>query len=97
MSSPNFSHLKFRPVLTFEQITNICALCKSNPTPETASILKTLIPLVAKIEIGAINPAYKLSETHAIKQAESSERSKYENGLMNPEEELAYETKILGV
>jgi hypothetical protein len=96
-STPNLSHLKFRPVLTFTQITDMCALCKSTGSPESLSILKVLIPLIAKIEIGAINPAYKLSETHALKMTEASERQKYEQGMMTAQEEMDYETKILGV
>jgi hypothetical protein len=61
------------------------------------SVIKTLVPIVAKIEVGAINPAYKLSETHAIKVAEKNERERYENNLMSPEEEADYEARILGL
>ena len=86
---------KFRPVLTLEQIEYIIHQMDRS-APEAKSVLKVLIPLVAKIEIGAISPAYKLSEIHAIKQAETSERVRYENDLMTPEEEAEYESKIFG-
>lgn len=89
---------KFRPVLTLEQIHHISHHFQQNPQDTLGqSILKVLIPLIAKIEVGAINPAYKLSETHALKLAEAAERQKYENGLMSTEEEARYETEILGV
>jgi hypothetical protein len=86
---------KFRPVLTLEQIEHIIH-SMDRSQPEAKSVLKVLIPLVAKIEVGAINPAYKLSETHLIKQTERSERERYENDLMSPEEETEYESKIFG-
>ena len=96
MSSPNFNHLKFRPVLNLAQIKHITDLVSLDDSYISQSIKKVMIPLIAKIEVGAINPAYKLSETHAIKMQESSERQRYENDLMSPEEQSAYELKILG-
>lgn len=103
------SLLKFRPVFTLEQIQYISELCSIQPYHTTTadpvllydgvmrhSIRKVLVPLIAKVEVGAINPAYKLSETHALKQAESAERNRYENNLMTPSEEAIYESKILG-
>ena len=111
--------VKFRPVLTLEQIRHIvwlttlqdavdhaAATTAGIDPPDLArdaianmnrSIKQVMIPLLAKIEVGAINPAYKLSETHAIKKAEISLRERYENNLMSPEEESEYETHILGV
>jgi hypothetical protein len=106
------SLLKFRPVLTLEQIKQIIYLTQEDDsfsdfagldpdsvnTPEiNKSIRRVLIPLLAKIEVGAINPAYKLSEIHAVKMAESAERQRYENDLMSPEEMLVYENKLLGI
>lgn len=90
-------NLKFRPVLTLSQIQNICALAQDNGSPESHSILKALIPIIAKIEVGAISPAYKLSEIAQAKQIERSERERYENDLMTSEESEAYESKILGI
>ncbi len=97
------ANLKFRPALTVTQLVHILDLIhvadtQAAPTkiPSNESIKKILIPLLSKIEIGSITPAYKLSETHAIKQAEKSERERYENSEMTPEEESAYETKLLG-
>jgi hypothetical protein len=89
---------KFRPVLTLEQIEYIIHSLRSNTDDagRAKSVLKVLIPLVAKIEVGAINPAYRLSETYILKQAEKSERERYENDLMSPEEEAKYEAKIFG-
>lgn len=89
-------NLKFRPVLSLEQINHIIdAMTHSDPL--TISIRRVLIPLVAKIEVGAISPAYKLSETHALKMAESDANKRYQSGEMTPEEEAEYEAKILGV
>jgi hypothetical protein len=96
-------NLKFRPALTVVQLVHIldlihCADLQSAPTktPSNESIKKIIIPLLAKIEIDSITPAYKLSESHALKQAEKLERERYENSEMTAEEELEYETKILG-
>jgi hypothetical protein len=89
--------LKFRPVLTLEQLRHIICLTGIKEDDMDVSIRRVLIPLLAKIEVGAINPAYKLSETHAIKQAETTERQRYERGEMTLEEETTYESKILGV
>ena len=99
--------LKFRPVLTLEQIRFIVYHLQTSPDTDISdkvyndeilqSIKRVLVPMIAKVEVGAINPAYKLSETHAIKQQESSERQRYERGEMSAEEEATYESKILGV
>jgi hypothetical protein len=89
--------LKFRPVLTLDQLRHIICLTGIKEDDMDVSIRRVLIPLLAKIEVGAINPAYKLSETHAIKQQEVLDRTRYENGAMSPAEEAAYESKILGV
>ena len=88
---------KFRPVLTLSQIRHIIELTGIHENPVDIELRKILIPMVAKIEVGAINPAYKLSETHAIKQAQIAERQRYENDLMTPEEESDYELKIMGL
>lgn len=87
---------KYRPAFTASQIQHILHNLPSND-PTSKSIAKILIPLLAKVEIGAVSPAYKLSETHMIKQAEISDRKRYENGEMDAEEEADYESKILGV
>lgn len=98
MTSHNHSHLKFRPVLTLGQIQYLATLVDQySETPIAVSIKRILVPLIAKIEVGAINPAYKLSETHAIKLSEAALRKDYESGAMTPEQELEYEAKILGI
>ena len=93
--------MKFRPVLTLAQIHCVSKLCKDNQGnaefPEIESVLKVLVPLIAKIEVGAISPAYKLSEIHMLKQADKSDRERYEAGLMDAHEEIMYESKILGM
>ena len=89
--------LKFRPQFTLPQIKHILALTGINETPRDIEIRKILVPMVAKIEVGAINPSYKLSETKIIKDAERNERERYENDLKSQEEIVAYENKILGV
>lgn len=99
----DYKHMthKFRPVLTLEQIMHLSNLCRANEAGQdqhlSLSCLKVLVPIVAKIEVGAINPAYKLSETHQLKLSESQRRKDYENGHMTPEQEQAYETEILGL
>lgn len=96
------SSVKFRPVLTLAQMQHIAEMChaaqhqESDGYETSASILKVLVPMIAKIEVGAITPAYKLSEHHIAKQFDKSERERYESGLMGAEEELLYEAKILG-
>ena len=59
--------LKFRPVFTLTQLQTIARMCQEHEAQmETTSILRVVVPMIAKVEVGAINPAYKLSETHAI-------------------------------
>jgi hypothetical protein len=88
---------KFRPVLTLEQIVRISDLVLQSTIPVDISIKRILVPMIAKVEVGAINPAYKLSEIHAAKMAEAEARRRYENDLMSPEEMVEYENRILGV
>jgi len=98
---------KFRPVLTVEQISYIANLCHASISDGNVdavydpilslAVRKVLIPMLSKMEVGAINPAYKLSEAQIIKNAEKSERERYENDLMSAEEAMEYESKILGV
>ena len=95
--SVNHNLVKFRPVLTLSQLQHIAYLCKQDENSVTQGILKVVVPMIAKVEVGAINPAYKLSETHIQKQAEIAERQRYENNLMTPEEEARYEATIMGI
>lgn len=102
-----FEHMthKFRPVLTLEQMMYISNVMQTatfnqmtnNDTEMAKSVVRVLVPMIAKVEVGAISPAYKLSETHAIKMAESARRKLYEDGLMSPQEETLFETEILGL
>ena len=100
-SSIPHSTTKYRPALTARQLQCIVAVTSSTPAlsddPELKEIRKILVPLLAKIEVGAINPAYKLSETHALKMQAASQRVAYENGTMSAEEEAKYEASILGI
>ena len=89
-------HLKFRPVLNLIQLTRIADLVSQSDSYVDKSIKKVIVPMISKIEVGAINPAYKLSETHALKLSEAEDRRRYENDLMSAEEAAAYELKILG-
>src|SRR4051812_25303218 len=68
-SSPNSSHssqsrpvksreIKFRPVLTHAQLTRIVDLSLEYDKEIDASLRKSIVPMLAKIEVGAINPAY---------------------------------------
>jgi len=88
--------VKFRPVLTLEQISYIIS-CMAGNNPVEKSIIKTLVPMVAKIEVGAINPAYKLSEIQIFKNQERNDRERYENNIMSPQEEADYEAKVMGI
>jgi hypothetical protein len=89
--------VKFRPVLTLAQITTIVHQFQPLVDEESRSILKVLVPMIAKIEVGAINPAYKLSEHKIIKDTETAQRVRYESGMMSTEEEASYESQILGL
>ena len=56
---------KFRPVLSPKEIEHIVLLCKrEQPAPSSASmkLLTKLAPMLTKIEIGAVKPAYTLTE-----------------------------------
>jgi predicted phosphoribosyltransferase len=64
--------------------------------PLDLQVRKVLIPLLSKIEIGAISPSHKLSDTHTQKIVRKAETLRYEQGLMTPEEESAYERDVLG-
>lgn len=103
----NHQNIKFRPVLSLEQISYIANLCNASLSCGdvsgvhdpilSASVRKVLIPMIAKIEIGAISPAYTLSPEQIARQKEKSDRERYENDMMDPEEMLSYENKLLGV
>lgn len=93
--------VKFRPVLTLAQLQDIAQMARVHEAnidfPHATSILRVIVPMIAKVETGAISPAYKLSETHLIKQKEKSDADRYNAGLMTQDEEMEYEAKILGV
>lgn len=88
-------HTKYRPSFNMEQIQHIVSLTTSSE-PLDLQIRKVLIPLLSKIEIGAISPSYKLSDIHTQKVVRKAETLRYEQGLMTPEEESAYERDVLG-
>ena len=100
--SVNHSLVKFRPVLTLAQLRDIANMCREHEAqiesyPNASAILKVVVPMIAKVEVGAISPAYKLSETKILKDAEIAERQRYENNLMSAEEEAEYESKVMGI
>ena len=88
-------HTKYRPSFNMEQIQHIVSLTSSEH-PLNLQVRKVLIPLLSKIEIGAISPAYKLSDIHTQKVVRKAETLRYEQGLMTPQEESAYERDVLG-
>lgn len=90
-------YVKFRPVLTLAQLTRIAELVSQSDHPIDIELKRIVVPMIAKVEVGAISPAYKLSETHARKQSESTRRQRYENDEMTPEESASYESEILGL
>jgi hypothetical protein len=91
---------KFRPVLTHSQLLYILDLTSHNPDKRDAGkdseIQKVIIPMLAKISVGAITPAYSISPEAEQKRIESDLRKRYENDEMSPEEQADYESKILG-
>lgn len=93
--------LKFRPVLTISQLNYILDLTSHNPDKrdagKDAELKKILVPLLAKINVGAITPSYSISPETEKKKVDLELRSRYNDGLMSPEEEAEYESKILGV
>lgn len=100
MSSPTsyvnpHPHTKYRPSFNMEQIQHIVSLTSTDSSLDL-QVRKVLIPLLSKIEIGAISPSYKLSDTHTQKVIRKAETLRYEQGLMTPEEESAYERDVLG-
>lgn len=97
MSLATQSSVKFRPALTMVQISHILSLMSDTTDPIETSIKKVLVPLIAKIEIGAVNPAYKLSESHQAKVLKNIQAKRYESGQMTLEEEAAYEKDVLGL
>jgi len=91
---------KYRPAFTASQLHTIVDLCRSegvDDSPECKDIVKILVPLIAKIQVGAINPAYKLSEQAALNRFAQNQRAAYESGSMSPAEEAEYESSILGI
>ena len=87
---------KFRPVLTAEQISHI--LESVSPQGDLGlSIHKQLVPFKAKIEIKAVAPSYSISPESEQKRLEIEMRSRYNDGLLTPEEEARYEREILGI
>ena len=94
MSNQN---LKFRPVLNIEQMTRIADLVSQSQSSLDLSIKRIVVVMLAKIEVGAINPAYRLSEIHAQKLSDLAMQRRYENDEMTPEEASHYESTILGV
>ena len=94
MSNQN---LKFRPVLNIEQMTRIADLVSQSQSSLDLSIKRIVVVMLAKIEVGAINPAYRLSEIHAQKLSDLAMQRRYENDEMTPEEAAHYESTVLGV
>ena len=90
-------YTKFRPVLTLSQLQHIAHSLRDAEDEISQSIIRVVVPMIAKVEVGAISPAYKLSETHALKQEQLSRQRAYESGHMSPEQEAAYEAEILGL
>lgn len=96
-SSNPHPHTKYRPAFTLTQLVRMADLVSQSEREDDIAIKRILVPLIAKVEVGAISPAYKLSEIHAAKQHEKSQRERYENDLMSPEESQEYESSVLGV
>lgn len=88
---------KFRPVLTSSQLTRISELVSQSSDPTDVEIKKIIVPMLAKISVGAITPSYSISPESEQKRLDIEMRNKYNDGLMTPEEESRYEREILGI
>lgn len=88
---------KFRPVLTSVQLTRISELVSQSSNPTDVEIKKIIVPMLAKISVGAITPSYSISPESEQKRLDIEMRSRYNDGLMTPEEESRYEREILGI
>lgn len=88
---------KFRPVLTSSQLTRISELVSQSSNPTDVEIKKIIVPMLAKISVGAIAPSYSISPESEQKRLDIEMRSRYNDGLMTPEEESRYEREILGI
>ena len=95
--------LKFRPVLTISQIDYLIRMIREDTSEieehenMNQSILRVLVPFQAKISIGAVSASYSISPESEKKKVDLELRARYNDGLMSPEEEAEYESKILGV
>lgn len=49
---------KYRPVLSSDQITHLCDLCRKDASKQSLTILAVLSGFEFRIRAGAINPAY---------------------------------------
>jgi len=94
---------KFRPVLTAEQIDYLIRMIREDTSEIEShenmnqSILRVLVPFQAKISIGAVSASYIVSPESERKKIDLETRARYNDGLMNPEEESRYEREILGI
>lgn len=97
--------LKFRPVFTEAQLRHLAVLCEydllhSDLSVEdnlSLSIKRIIVPMISKIEVGAISPSHKLSEHAALKRFKAGQDEAYMNGTMTSEEEKEYEHNTLGL
>lgn len=103
-TKPKSELLKFRPSLTTEQISYLVVLCQQVTDPNDFyeermkhSIRRVCVPLLAKVEVGAINPSHTLSQRHADKLQVSAAQKRYDSGEMSAEEEREFEAKVLGI
>ena len=103
LKSPQSQNVKYRPALTLEQITHITNILQTDMEDELSkSIVRVFVPLLAKISNEIIQPSYVIKppkpETKVVHKASPhSEQYRYENDLMSPDEQDAYEAKILGL
>lgn len=97
MSEHKHAHTKFRPALSLELIQHIVSQCSDTQNHLDTVVRKILIPLIAKIEIGAISPSYKVSELAAERRVKNLQDKRYLEDMMTPEESAAYERDVLGL
>lgn len=110
MSSSNTKDkqtLKFRPPLSPSQVETIVSLilraqdrlpiCEDFDSNALNALKRIFVPLIAKIEVGAINPAYSISQRLEETRNAARETERYMKGEMTPEESLRFEANALGL
>lgn len=91
--------LKYRPVLTSNQISHLISLCKKDLSNDSLSVIAVLAPFKTKIENHGIMPAYVIQNKPSLLESlgfendnnfsnlsrEESTQKAYDRWLQNPD------------